>query len=178
MIIGLSGFSKAGKDEAAKALYPQFTRVAFADALKRELAISLGVSLEELEQRKEEFRGDMVELGRSRRAEDPDYWIKATQPLPTGDVVVTDVRYLNEARWIKEQGGYIIYVVRPGYKAANEEELNSIAEILQRNMINSVVINDGSVKQLHQKVRRIQQMHKFWEEEAQSDKRRSSTETN
>ena len=165
MIIGISGFSKVGKDEAAKPLYPQFTRVAFADSLKRELAASLGISIEELESRKEAFRDEMVELGRSRRTEDPNYWIKATYPLPGVDVVVTDVRYINEARWIKEQGGHVIYIVRPGYKAANEEELNSISEILQHSAVNSIIINDKSIEQLHKRVRRIQQMYKFWEEE-------------
>jgi hypothetical protein len=30
------------------------------------------------------------------------------------NVVITDVRFENEAQFIKDQGGYVIYITRPG----------------------------------------------------------------
>ena len=109
MIIGFAGYSKVGKDTAFDALPSTFTRVAFADPLKRELADTLMITIDELQAKKEEYRHLMVSLGRSRRLEDPDYWIKAVQPLPAEDIAFTDVRYANEADWIMRQGGYVAH---------------------------------------------------------------------
>ena len=44
-------------------------------------------------------------------------WVDATfRDLPTdgSDIVITDVRFPNEAQAIKDEGGYIIHIVRPG----------------------------------------------------------------
>lgn len=154
-LVSFSGFSQAGKDEAAKALFPSYTRRAFADALKQELIEDLGLSLEEFEQRKEEFRYSMVNLGRRRREEDPDYWIKRLDLSSIDNVVITDVQYPNEAKWVIERGGEVIYIFRPGVHPANKEEQMSIAAILQNCLFDYVVHNDGTVAELHEKVRSI-----------------------
>lgn len=50
-----------------------------------------------------------------RRAQDPDYWVKkmfATVPKETDLVLITDVRFPNEAQGITQRGGYTIKVER------------------------------------------------------------------
>jgi hypothetical protein len=37
-------------------------------------------------------------------------------------VFVTDVRFLNEAQWIIDSGGFLVHVSRPGIGPANSDE--------------------------------------------------------
>lgn len=61
--------------------------------------------------------------GDYRRAQDPDYFVKrARQELvdwdwatPDGTYVLTDCRFPNEARMVRQLGGQIWQVVRPGH---------------------------------------------------------------
>lgn len=153
MIIAMSGFSKAGKDESSKGL-SGFIRIAFADKLKEELASTHGISVDELECRKEEFRDEMVLLGRKRREEDEDYWIKKvdanvrTLLQSEKDVVITDCRYMNEALWVHSLCGNVVYIMRSGIHAANKEELNSISEMWNNNIYSHVIVNDGDIENL------------------------------
>jgi len=171
MLIATSGFATTGKTEAAKGLYPKFELYAFADELKIELAATLGVTLEELAANKEKYRDDMVALGASRRAEDADYWVKLIAPkveadLAAGrDVVVHDLRYVNEAQWIHRLGGHVVMIQRPDVGPANAEEARSINEIMIHKSFNSIVRNNGTIEQLHKKINALVQMYRMAEEE-------------
>ena len=158
-LIGLCGWARSGKDTAAEALISRgFARVAFADALKREVCSGLGIARERLEVEKASWRPLLVEWGRGRRRVDQDCWIKLTRALvekmpPSADVVVTDVRYPNEAKWIWEQGGFVLRISRPGVIAANEEEERTIAEVDKIATRQTFWIeNNGSVEDLHKKM--------------------------
>lgn len=58
------------------------------------------------------------------RTIDPDFWVKATSlrleehlahdAIPRDGIVFTDVRFANEADWIRSLGGYVIKITRPG----------------------------------------------------------------
>lgn len=162
-LIGLCGFSRVGKDTAA-ANMPGWRRFAFADALKRDIDPMLdlvGCDMRNSEH-KERARPLMVEWGRTARAFKPDHWIVelfdvaggVTDALDEGQsVVITDVRYLNEAERILAEGGKLVMIERPGYGPANDEEDSSIYEIRRecaayyRN-----VPNDGTPEELGRKV--------------------------
>jgi len=88
------------------------------------------------------FRPMYVALGAGMRAIDPDFWIKAldsnnpvsgelgiTSLLQTTDVVISDVRYANEVRFILNKGGSVYRVHREGFNPANAEEERSFGEI-------------------------------------------------
>ena len=63
-----------------------------------------------------------------RRAVDDDYWLRAAQVqmLQTpGHVVITDVRYRNEADLLRDMGGMLVRVVRPAIYAAWETDPRS-----------------------------------------------------
>lgn len=51
-----------------------------------------------------------------RRAQDDNYWVKKTLDLCSGNEVyiISDLRFKNEAKGIRDAGGYLIRVERPG----------------------------------------------------------------
>ncbi len=108
-MILISGYRFAGKDTlftALKKIDNRFTRFAFADALKSELAPFIK-SLYNIDifnctaEEKEKIRRLMIYHGEIRRAEDPLYWVKVVEKKiqeldPKLIPVITDCRYLNE----------------------------------------------------------------------------------
>lgn len=177
MIIGFCGYAGAGKDEAARGL-SGFTRRAFADELKREV-MAFAVAHYKINPlacspaEKELIRWLMVGHGATMRKIDPDYWVnhveasmsRVDQGPMTGKTVgllpistnwaITDVRYANECKWIKNQGGSVVLVIRPGFRAANDEESGSIQEIITRRLITRAIDNCGTIEELHRQVREI-----------------------
>lgn len=157
MLLGLSGFAGVGKDTAGRSMV-NWHRRAFADELKAELkdfclkAYNLDVFTSDPEQKKF-LRDLMVYHGRSMRAIDPNYWIKKVEATmkPDMNYVITDVRYANEATWIKEREGRVFLIIRPGHTAANDEEAKSIATIAQMGLFDATIDNNGSVLDLQMK---------------------------
>jgi hypothetical protein len=165
-VLGLIGVKGAGKDTAATTLIEQFgfERVAFADALYREVAEAFGVSVEFLGNRdtKELAQDELkllnctssefvstaldiaeeegleldvrtplsprwvlqlwgTEFRRIREGHD-SYWLDRVNDIiranPTVNFVVTDVRFVNEARYITNSlGGKLIRIRRPVLEA-------------------------------------------------------------
>lgn len=121
-ILGLAGHAGAGKDhtyEYLKALLAplQVTRIAFADGLKFDIEDTLGLTPYELPAIRSkpytpEIRMFLQWWGTElRRAQDEDYWVKKGMALADEAsgyshlVVVTDVRFANEAKAIVAAGG-------------------------------------------------------------------------
>jgi hypothetical protein len=139
-LLGLCGYAGSGKDTLAAEIikhHPEFRRVAFADKV-RELAYELNPILPTGQLR---YPVDLVGWDKAKTVDDyvrqylqrlgvacrdvlgEDVWVNAALPehyTPSDpfdsnpDVVVTDVRFPNEAVAIKDRGGYIIRIERPG----------------------------------------------------------------
>lgn len=93
-----------------------------------------------------------TEVGRDVLGE--DIWVEAAWkaldvPLYAARVVVTDVRFENEARWVREHGGQVVHVSRPGYGAWNGHK--SEAGVVREPM-DWEVANDGGLGDLRSKV--------------------------
>lgn len=132
-LIGLIGALQSGKDtvyQTVAALEPPHAvlRVAFADALKGEVAHACGVTREFIEAHKPAFRPVLQWWGTDfrRTFSGTDYWvgrIRATlEAIPhlhprVRAVFLTDVRFPNEAALVRDRGGQIVRVVRPGLQA-------------------------------------------------------------
>ena len=141
MIYGLTGYKQSGKSEAAKHLANKgFTRLNFKDALVAELKDNFPDLLHQIAD--VQLYGDVISVAKPkvtvdwlfeekpplmralmqnygtdvRRKDDPNYWVKqweyAYADLHPTDVVVDDVRFLNEAEAIRKMGGKIIRIVR------------------------------------------------------------------
>ena len=140
-IIGLCGNARAGKDTFfnvsrnllnERKVFPE--RFAFADALKQEsdkfLISNLGISaFTEDTKEKELIRPFLVTYGTHlRRKLDPDCWIKKIEPNVLSAMVqgvtpvITDVRFGNEADWVRSLGGVMIHIEREGFGPANHDE--------------------------------------------------------
>lgn len=141
-MIGLCGYAKSGKDTAAQGLIDNgWTRYAFADALKVDVHTivtraceACGMKVPDFNQPlvKEKIRPMYIAHGAFMRSLMPDYWIKrlfAEIPEDMDNIVITDVRYLNEVKEIQSRGGTVVRIHRPGIEAANDEEKRSFFEI-------------------------------------------------
>jgi len=162
-LIGFCGYARSGKDTAALALIERgWRRDAFADALKRDAASALmnslsmgGGSADDFPwgtmftdpALKEIFRPFLVEYGRAMRHIRSDYWVtRLFRGLdPRESHVVTDVRYMNEVEAIRQRGGKVIMVTRPGVGPCNEEERLSFLHVKP----DCVIMNGGSLEDLH-----------------------------
>lgn len=139
IIIGISGKKRHGKDHACAVLKTKgwedsvdVRRLAFADALKQELASACGVSVEFIELNKPSFRLGLQWWGTEFRRGHcgDDYWLRrmdeALLTTTSAVVVVPDVRFVNEADWVKSRGGVVVRINRtadvPGTKDAHLSE--------------------------------------------------------
>jgi len=135
-IIGIAGKARAGKDTIAETIIAEFgyRKYAFADPMKNALKDIFGWSEEHVNgELKEEVdpefgfspRAALQSFGQGLRDDlDPDVWVKAAKVGTQGadSFVVPDVRYENEASWIRELGGVIFHVFRRNRQEIREHE--------------------------------------------------------
>jgi hypothetical protein len=175
LIIGLTGLAGAGKDTVADRLCGShgFERHAFAEPIRDMLTALLtgaGIDYAHL------FERDLKELpvpgigisGRRMmqtlgtewgRSLDTELWVRVAavtlglddlpNTSPVHDrIVLTDVRFPNEAEWIRSLGGYIWRVVRPAPAVAehvSEQHINQLPCDLS-------IDNSGTLEDLHDEV--------------------------
>lgn len=167
MLIGFTGLKGSGKDTAALYFVNKgWKRMAFADPLKEVCRHLFNFTERQLHgDLKDEvdpfwnipprqvftyIGTDLVreKLGPFLNVGDIFWCLNMSQRLSqvNGDVVITDVRFENEASLIRSLGGYIIRVVRPGLEPSEHisEQGNFVAD--------ETVINDSTVEILHKKI--------------------------
>ena len=71
------------------------------------------------------------------------------------NVVVSDVRFEDEASAIVENGGIIIRIIRPSLGEEEPDETESFATYGTNPMITHHVVNDGTVEELVNKIKTI-----------------------
>lgn len=118
MLIGLSGKKRVGKDTVGHWLEVKhdFSRVSFAALLKKQ-AKRVGWN----GHKDEKGRKLLQDLGMVVRIYDEDFWVdaafrelaKMNRKTGQANFVITDVRFKNEARRIKDAGGVMIRITRP-----------------------------------------------------------------
>lgn len=104
MLIIFSGKQYSGKDTAAKILMeamPNFRRCAMGDIIKIEYAQKHGLTYEEIEANKADYRQGLIDLGNWGRQQSPNYWLEKII-AQKGDIVVTDVRIKHEYEVFKK----------------------------------------------------------------------------
>lgn len=176
-IIGLTGYAGSGKDEAAKALIEQrgFVRIGFADILK-EVAYKLNpiigftpiasyirlvdavdtLGWDDAKRESPEIRSLLQRLGTEagREVFGESFWIDRAMDrinkLPHYQaVVITDVRFPNEAAALRFYGGKIVRIIRNGVGAVNghisDQGINDIG-------VDHVIANDWTIADLHHRI--------------------------
>ena len=169
-LIGFTGRAHSGKDTAALALIRTgYIRIAFADALKQVTALVANEPLHNFTDNElKEAHSDL--LGMSRRSAlqklgkglrdiiRDDIWVRRALYtwLAAGEppAVITDVRYENEAKLIRQLGGIVIHINRPGAVGLTGEAAQHESERgLPPELIDVVVVNDSTIEALHARVR-------------------------
>lgn len=180
MIIGLSGYAGSGKDEVAKILMKEygFRRIAFADKVREVLyeidpVVMVDVHYKDITvkdlvndegwddaKKNKEVRALLQNLGVAIRNNiGLDAWVDAAlkDVSPDENVVVTDVRFINEASKIKAMGGALWRVKRPNVLAVN----NHISETeLDGYKVDQIFSNNGSLEDLKALVERRMRTYK------------------
>jgi len=168
MIIGLTGYAQSGKDTVASILVEQygFTRVAFADKI-RELLYELDppfpmadgkvVGLQNLidvygwdsAKQNELVRSMLQNLGiGARKLFGESFWVHQAMvsiAFAHPNIVITDVRFLNEAEMLKVNNGQIWRVERPGINAVNSHVSESQMDDYK---VDQTFLNNGSIEDL------------------------------
>lgn len=161
-LIGISGAAGTGKDTLADHLHYgyAYAKYAMAGPMKRMLAAMLQVPYQRWEDR--DWKERPLICGKSprqlaqtlgtewgREAVHPDLWIALFRKewerykyIPTG-VVISDVRFENEAKMIRELGGVVIIVKREaaGKVAKHKSEMG-----LRKNTADITIYNDKSIE--------------------------------
>ncbi len=171
IIIGLHGRARTGKDTVARylATHLMLLSYAFAEPLKQALAGLFHLTQAHLE-------GDLKEaplpsIGKSprelmqllgtewgRNLIHPELWLLlAEQNLQLlcehhqdmHGVVIRDVRFENEADWLRSKGGVIVHLMRPD---ADAVAAHSSEQGLAWDPNDLVIRNDGSLAELYDKL--------------------------
>lgn len=157
ILIGLAGPARSGKSTAADHLVRNhlLEHYAFADPLRSGLMEIFNLDPDDFEGAKKEQPVDW--LGRSprelmqsmgtewaRQMVHPDVWVKiAEQNLnfmqnslsDVVGIVVSDVRFENEAEFIRQRGGTIVHISRPDAAAVNPHVSEAGIQVKQPDLI-------------------------------------------
>lgn len=167
-LIGIAGRARSGKDTVANFIIAAIGgyRYSFADPIRAMLA-PLGVDMNDpyWRARKEDVipalgvspRRMMQTLGTEwgRNLINPDLWlVMAHQRLLRNGpgMVISDVRFENEAAWIRKHGGRIIHVIRPEAKAVEVHASEDGIEMLDTD---AQLFNSGTLEELQLTVREL-----------------------
>jgi len=164
MIIGLSGYAQSGKDEIANTLLHEgFERAAFADTLREALMAlnpmaGYGVFLndvvamlgwEDAKRNYPEVRRLLQRMGTEagRDVFGEQIWVNKTLGKldPQKNYIITDVRFQNEADAIRDLGGQMWRVTRPGTGPVN---CHSSEVALDNYVFDYNVENKGDLQEL------------------------------
>jgi len=129
ILVGISGKRRSGKDLLASFLVKEygFTQVSLALPLKNLCKTMFGLTEDQVNGPDKEKptchivspRHIMIETGKFFRTIYPDVWVDQLSNYLLNDCkqqkkkyVISDVRFSNEADWVKENGGYLIRLER------------------------------------------------------------------
>lgn len=176
-VIGIHGRARSGKDSVGRIIVSEFGgyTYAFADPFKDMLAC-IGVDLHQpfWDSRKEvpipEFGPEVTprmlmqtlgtEWGRKMISE--NLWVvvadRNLQRIGDG-MIVTDVRFENEAAWVRACGGFIIHVERPEVTVVRPHSSEFGIQFAKEH--DSFIANDGTLDDLKHKVITVMLSHGY-----------------
>jgi hypothetical protein len=174
ILIGLHGKPRAGKDsicnyilandpslmrfgpsvqvkKATAAMFDIPEEYLYDDKMKEQIDPYWGISYREMAQK--------VGKESSRDVFGSDFWMRHVEnflfnKLPEGKrgIILADIRYANEVDWVKERGGFVIFVTRQNRSyVANEG--HEVERGLNEDLADIVIRNDRSFDDLHLNVK-------------------------
>lgn len=166
-VVAFTGLPRSGKDTAARYLAEThgFQILQFSEPLKQVAALLLGCPIEHARGHGYDREQVMPEWGFSMRhflqvmgtecVRDhfgADFWVRkmrnnilAVRRAFNADVVITDLRFDNEAAMVRELGGVVIEIVRPFTVRSGHVSDKGVAADYQ-------ILNDSTIEALHARV--------------------------
>ena len=165
LIIGFAGKARSGKDTAGKYLVDnyQFLRYSFAQPLKDATKIMFHLTdkqIKDKEKPAEPWGRSPRELYQKvgtdiARNIDVNVWVKGAdifrQENPGRSIVITDVRFSNEADWIRSHGGVVIFL-ESKTRGIHEHTGHSSENGLTGEDVDLIMENDGTIEAFHEKL--------------------------
>ncbi|MBC8227416.1 MAG: deoxynucleotide monophosphate kinase [Gammaproteobacteria bacterium] len=167
-LIGFAGKARSGKDTAGAYLVEnyQFLRYSFAQPLKDATKIMFHLTDKQIENKEkaaEPWGRSPRELYQLlgtdiARTIDVNVWVKGAdifkQDNPGRSIVITDVRFSNEAFWIRSQGGIVVFLeskTRGIFEGGGHLSENG----LTGEDVDLIIENDGTIEALHVKLEEL-----------------------
>lgn len=183
-LIGLAGSAGCGKDTVAKFLCDtqEFRQITLADPIRHGITAMFGIPMGHMtdralkEQPLDEICGKTprqvmqtlgTEWGRNQIC--LDVWLKVAQRdinyqrnlaaannLYLRGIVVSDIRFEGEAKWLRDQGGIIWHINRSNNPYATFT--GHLSEVpINISDHEPTIINDGDIDQLHEQIVQLMQ---------------------
>ena len=160
MKIALSGKMRSGKDTIGDYLVDNhnFNKYSFAKSLKK-----IGNHVFGFTKESENGRMLLQELGKFGRLVDENFWVERTldeiQDTLSDNIVITDMRFENEAEHLKREGFILIRINAPHEDcvARGASCTFDISEIDLDNYddFDYIINNDGSLEELYKKIDKV-----------------------
>lgn len=176
-IIGICGKAKAGKDEMVVQYFkrpdhPLAQKHAFADAVKHSAAAFFGEPVGKFYENKDDisdqwgisYREMLQKLGTdfARNMINEDFWVETLEsklkgiPSAIQLVFIPDVRFDNEAKWIRWTGGAVIEIIREGHlPLEGTEAQHSSEDGISEEMVDYRIMNNSGVEDLGWKLEKV-----------------------
>lgn len=179
-IVGLAGLAGCGKDTVARFLCETqcFVQIALADPLRDGLKSMFGLTDDVFEQR--DLKEQRISwIGRSprwlmqtigtewgREMVNPNVWLNVAarrinaikaiaEHQHVAGIVVSDIRFENEADWLRAQGGVVWHVRRPGSGLVGFDGHHASEKTIPRHENDRVIDNEATIDELHERVAEI-----------------------
>ena len=149
-IIGFAGLAQSGKTSAANFI-PGVKILSFADPVKQIALSSFNWDGVKDEKGRRLLQVIGTECG---RAYDNDIWVKKMREqikiyAPLYDIIaIDDCRFDNESELVKELGGMVIEIIRPGCVPDGHASEQGVSP----HLIDKRIMNDGTLEQLKDNV--------------------------
>lgn len=167
-IIGLAGQARVGKDTAAALILQQTRgyRYSFAEPIRQMLkALGVDMSLPYWMENKEETipwlgvspRRLMQTLGTEwgREMISDRIWLQMAEHVLRQNgpgMVITDVRFDNEAEWVRENGGIVVHVRRGAAPKVEAHASEAGVRVVDGDF---VVYNNGTIADLENELKEV-----------------------
>lgn len=174
MLIGITGYARHGKDSVADVLVKRYgyTKTSFAKPMKEAVCAVFDWTMEHIENHKEEVdlrwgispRQALTLLGTEfgqfmlcekypqfKKSTGRRLWVKrALCNYKQGDkLVISDLRFPHEEEYIRELGGKIIKVERPGYPVNLDHESERCVLLVKSDFL---IKNDRTLDEMHDNI--------------------------
>ena len=166
-LIGIHGKPRAGKDTLAHFFINfGYLRYGPGDPVKQATAAMFNVDIDNLYQDdlkdttdpfwQISYREMMQKVGKesSRDVFGEDFWMRhierKLQLLPdyVPGLILPDIRYANEIKWVRERGGIVIFITRKN-RTVIADETHAAEQGLPEELADYTIKNDGTINELH-----------------------------